>query len=108
MLTTIGAAGKGIRLTATRTVHLVEPYRSPMAEAQAVDRVHRIGELRDVTVVHYVVKKFENLVVTARATPCGDRFLCYLIAYCLTSPHHVIMVVFSPLPRHRAASALSS
>ena len=44
-----------IDLTAATTVHIVEPHWNPMAEAQAVDRVHRIGQQRDVTVIRYVV-----------------------------------------------------
>ena len=41
-------------LTAANHVHLVEPHWSPMAEAQAVDRVHRIGQTREVTVIRYI------------------------------------------------------
>ena len=74
MLATIGAAGEGIDLTAANTVHLVEPHWNPMAESQAVDRIHHIGQLRDVTVIRYIVK---NSVETVRATPRGDRFCIY-------------------------------
>lgn len=56
MLATIGAAGEGIDLSAASTVHLVEPHWNPMAEAQAIDRVHRIGQQRDVDVIRYIVK----------------------------------------------------
>ena len=74
MLASVGAAGEGfvrrcpiallkvvadsmdsIDLTAATTVHIVEPHWNPMAEAQAVDRVHRIGQKSDVTVIRYVV-----------------------------------------------------
>lgn len=44
-----------IDLTIANHVHLVEPHWSPMAEAQAVDRVHRIGQSREVTVTRYIV-----------------------------------------------------
>ncbi|KAE8448034.1 hypothetical protein EG329_009957 [Mollisiaceae sp. DMI_Dod_QoI] len=54
MLASIGSAGEGVDLTAANHVHLVEPHWSPMAEAQAVDRVHRIGQSRDVTVTRYI------------------------------------------------------
>ncbi|CZR60109.1 uncharacterized protein PAC_10004 [Phialocephala subalpina] len=43
-----------VDLTAANHVHLVEPHWSPMAEAQAVDRVHRIGQSREVTVTRYI------------------------------------------------------
>jgi SNF2 family DNA or RNA helicase len=45
-------------------VHLVEPHWNPMAEAQAVDRVHRIGQSREVTVTRYIVI---NTVETVRS-----------------------------------------
>ncbi|KAI0432734.1 SNF2 family N-terminal domain-containing protein [Xylaria sp. FL1042] len=54
MLASIGAAGEGIELTAATTVHIIEPHWNPSAEAQAVDRVHRFGQERDVTVIRYV------------------------------------------------------
>ena len=37
-----------------------------MAEAQAIDRVHRIGQQRDVEVVRYVVSKSIELVGSSR------------------------------------------
>ncbi|CAI4219843.1 unnamed protein product [Parascedosporium putredinis] len=37
-------------------VHLLEPHWNPMAEAQALNRVHRIGQEREVTVRRYIVK----------------------------------------------------
>ncbi|RBQ87208.1 hypothetical protein FVER53263_20742 [Fusarium verticillioides] len=51
MLASIGAAGEGIDLTSASIVHIVEPHWNPMAEAQAVDRVHRIGQQKDVYVI---------------------------------------------------------
>jgi hypothetical protein len=44
-----------VELTTANHVHLVEPHWSPMAEAQAIDRVHRIGQTRDVMVTRYIV-----------------------------------------------------
>ncbi|KAK8102139.1 hypothetical protein PG984_015285 [Apiospora sp. TS-2023a] len=55
MLATIGSAGEGVDFTTAQYVHLLEPHWNPMAEAQAVDRVHRIGQTRPVTVVRYIV-----------------------------------------------------
>ncbi|KAG9255088.1 SNF2 family N-terminal domain-containing protein [Emericellopsis atlantica] len=56
MLASIGGAGEGIDLIATNTVHIVEPHWNPMAEAQAKDRVHRIGQQQAVTVYKYIVE----------------------------------------------------
>ncbi len=46
-----------IDLTPANCVHLLEPHWSPMAEAQAVDRVHRIGQSRPVKATRYVTRE---------------------------------------------------
>lgn len=83
MLASIGAAGEGyasgsnsmlssihaysnpiirIDLTAANSVHIMEPHWNPMAEAQAIDRVHRFGQSREVEVVRYIVNEsIENV-----------------------------------------------
>lgn len=55
-----------IDLTAASTVHIVEPHWNPMVEAQAIDRVHRIGQSRDVEVVRYIVDGSIELVSLAK------------------------------------------
>ncbi|RAK81215.1 DEAD/DEAH box helicase [Aspergillus fijiensis CBS 313.89] len=55
MLASIGSAGEGINLTAANSVHIMEPHWNPMLEAQAVDRVHRIGQSREISVTRYLV-----------------------------------------------------
>ncbi|KAI1291594.1 hypothetical protein F5Y03DRAFT_376457 [Xylaria venustula] len=55
MLASIGSAGEGVDFTAAQYVHILEPHWNPMAEAQAVDRVHRIGQKMPVTVTRYIV-----------------------------------------------------
>ncbi|GAB1319449.1 hypothetical protein MFIFM68171_09659 [Madurella fahalii] len=57
MLASIGSCGEGVDFTAANNVHIMEPHWSPMAEAQAVDRVHRKGQERRVTVTRYIVLK---------------------------------------------------
>ncbi|EXL55935.1 hypothetical protein FOCG_03652 [Fusarium oxysporum f. sp. radicis-lycopersici 26381] len=54
MLATIGSGGEGIDLTSANNVHLVEPHWNPMAEEQAIARVHRIGQQRHVTAIKYI------------------------------------------------------
>ena len=44
-----------VDLTVANHVHLIEPHWNPMAEAQAVDRVHRIGQDREVVINRYIV-----------------------------------------------------
>lgn len=51
-----------VDLTAANSVHLLEPHWNPMVEAQAVDRVHRIGQSRDVTITRYITRdSIENV-----------------------------------------------
>jgi hypothetical protein len=44
-------------LTAANHVHIIEPHWNPMAEAQAIDRIYRIGQKREVFVTRYIVPK---------------------------------------------------
>ncbi|KAK3378717.1 SNF2 family N-terminal domain-containing protein [Lasiosphaeria ovina] len=57
MLASIGSCSEGVDFTAANNVHIMEPHWSPMAEAQAVDRVHRKGQARRVTITRYIVPK---------------------------------------------------
>ncbi|KAK0630427.1 SNF2 family N-terminal domain-containing protein [Bombardia bombarda] len=56
MLASIESAGEGITLTAANYVHLLEPHWNPAKEAQAIARVHRIGQTRNVRVTRYITK----------------------------------------------------
>jgi len=49
-LLSLKAGGSGLNLTAADTVVLWDPWWNPAAEAQAVDRAHRIGQVRPVFV----------------------------------------------------------
>ena len=46
--------GVGLNLTAASTVILTEPWWNPFVEQQAVDRVHRIGQTKEVKVLRLV------------------------------------------------------
>ncbi|KAJ3541976.1 hypothetical protein NM208_g3367 [Fusarium decemcellulare] len=63
MLASIGAVGEGIDFAVANSVHIIEPHWNPMAEAQAVGRVHRIGQQQVVDVVRYIVKDSIELYV---------------------------------------------
>ncbi|OQD83471.1 hypothetical protein PENANT_c016G00982 [Penicillium antarcticum] len=56
MLASIGSIAEGVDLTAASRVHIIEPQWNPMVEAQALDRVHRMGQTRDVVTTRYIVK----------------------------------------------------
>ena len=47
-LVSLKAGGLGLNLTAAEYVFLLDPWWNPAAEAQAVDRAHRIGQTRPV------------------------------------------------------------
>ncbi|KAH7128513.1 SNF2 family N-terminal domain-containing protein [Dendryphion nanum] len=55
MLVSIGAGGLGLNLTSANKVYVMEPQFNPAAEAQAVDRVHRLGQTRPVTVKRFIM-----------------------------------------------------
>ena len=46
-----------LNLTAANHVFLMEPQWNPMLEDQALDRVYRIGQKKEVTTTRYIVKK---------------------------------------------------
>ena len=54
MLVLLKAAGTGITLHAADYVFLLDPWWNPAVEAQAVDRVHRIGQTNTVFVYRMV------------------------------------------------------
>ncbi|KAF5584312.1 helicase-like transcription factor [Fusarium pseudoanthophilum] len=63
MLATLGSGGEGIDLTSANHVHLLEPHWNPMAEEQAIARVHRMGQQRDVTATKYITtNSIEELI----------------------------------------------
>jgi SNF2 family DNA or RNA helicase len=55
ILVSIMAGGLGLNLTTANKVYVMEPQYNPAAEAQAVDRVHRLGQKREVVTVRYIM-----------------------------------------------------
>lgn len=56
ILVSIYAGGLGLNLTAGNSVYIMEPLFNPAAEAQAVDRVHRLGQKREVFCVRLLME----------------------------------------------------
>jgi SWI/SNF-related matrix-associated actin-dependent regulator of chromatin subfamily A3 len=56
MLMSLNAGSLGLTLTAAHQVVLVDPWWNPAVEQQAIDRVYRIGQTKDVKVYRLVVK----------------------------------------------------
>jgi len=68
MLVSLKAAGTGITLHAADYVFLLDPWWNPAVEAQAVDRVHRIGQTNTVFVYRMVtVGTIEERILELKA-----------------------------------------
>jgi SNF2 family DNA or RNA helicase len=55
-LLSLKAGGVGLNLTAADHVFLLDPWWNPAVEAQAIDRVHRIGQGRPVTAYRLIAQ----------------------------------------------------
>jgi SNF2 family DNA or RNA helicase len=51
------AGGVGLNLTAADYVFLLDPWWNPAAEAQAIDRAHRIGQVKTVFTYKFISKE---------------------------------------------------
>lgn len=56
MLMSLKAGGVGLNLVWATHVFIIDPWWNPAVEEQAIDRVHRIGQKREVTVMKFVMK----------------------------------------------------
>jgi SNF2 family DNA or RNA helicase len=50
------AGGVGLNLTAADYVFILDPWWNPAAEAQAIDRAHRIGQDKNVFVYKFITQ----------------------------------------------------
>lgn len=55
-LISLNAGGVGLNLTAANKVILMDPWWNPATEDQAIDRVHRLGQKRQVAISRLVMK----------------------------------------------------
>ncbi|KAL2129190.1 hypothetical protein VTI74DRAFT_8091 [Chaetomium olivicolor] len=56
LLISLKAGGVGLNLTSAKRVYMMDPWWSYAVEAQAIDRVHRMGQEDEVKVFRFVVK----------------------------------------------------
>lgn len=64
ILVSIKAGGQGLNFTAANKVFMMEPQFNPGVEMQAVDRVHRLGQKRDVVIKRFIMcNSFEEKIV---------------------------------------------
>ncbi|KAL5347609.1 DNA helicase rad5 [Pseudogymnoascus australis] len=57
ILLSLRAAGVGLNLTMARRVYMMDPWWSYAVEAQAIDRVHRMGQTGAVEVKRFIVRE---------------------------------------------------
>ena len=55
LLLSLRAGGVGLNLTMARNVFMMDPWWSFAVEAQAIDRVHRMGQEAEVKVIRFIV-----------------------------------------------------
>ena len=55
-LSSLKAGGLGLNLTAANYVILLDPWWNPAIENQAMDRAHRLGQKRNVTVIRLIAR----------------------------------------------------
>jgi DNA repair protein RAD5 len=56
LLLSLRAGGVGLNLTVAKRVYMMDPWWSFAVEAQAIDRVHRMGQCDEVRVCRFIVK----------------------------------------------------
>ncbi|KAG9233775.1 putative DNA repair protein rad-5 [Amylocarpus encephaloides] len=56
LLLSLRAGGVGLNLTMAKRVYMMDPWWSFAVEAQAIDRVHRMGQVDEVQVCRFIVK----------------------------------------------------
>ncbi len=56
LVMTLKTGGVGLNLTKASVVYHLEPWWNPAVENQATDRVHRIGQTRDVSIYRFIMK----------------------------------------------------
>lgn len=56
LLLSLKAGGVGLNLTCASHAFLMDPWWSPSMEDQAIDRIHRIGQLNQVKVVRFIIE----------------------------------------------------
>jgi SNF2 family DNA or RNA helicase len=64
MLLTLSCGAVGLTLTEASRAYLMEPHWNPTIEEQALARIHRIGQLKEVTTIRFYIRdSFEETVM---------------------------------------------
>ncbi|TLS30086.1 hypothetical protein PpBr36_02651 [Pyricularia pennisetigena] len=68
MLLTLSCGAVGLTLTVASRAYLMEPHWNPTLEDQALARIHRIGQTREVTTIRFFIRdSFEEEVIKLQA-----------------------------------------
>ena len=55
LIISLKAGGVGLNLTSANHVYMLDPWWSFAIESQAIDRIHRMGQIREVKVFRYII-----------------------------------------------------
>ncbi|KAH6867419.1 SNF2 family N-terminal domain-containing protein [Thelonectria olida] len=81
MLLTLSCGAAGLTLTVASRAYLMEPHWNPSLEEQALARIHRLGQTREITTIRFFVRNsFEEQVM--RVQESKKHLACVLL-----SPH---------------------
>ena len=56
LLMTLGTGAEGLNLFNASRIHVIEPQWNPAVESQAIGRAVRLGQVKEVTVIKYVME----------------------------------------------------
>ncbi|EXJ71754.1 uncharacterized protein A1O5_05564 [Cladophialophora psammophila CBS 110553] len=73
ILVSITCGGTGLDLTAASRAYLLEPQWNPMIEEQALSRIHRLGQTKEVKTIRYRVRNSFEEVRLVRLRPLLQR-----------------------------------
>ena len=78
MIMSLKAGNLGLNMVAACHVILLDLWWNPYAEDQAVDRAHRIGQTRPVTVSRLTIKDtVEDRILALQVIACLSFALCF-------------------------------
>ena len=84
MLMSLKAGNLGLNMVAASHVILLDLWWNPTTEDQAIDRAHRIGQTRPVTVSRITISNTVEDRILALQVCCNFLFLKYEVCLALT------------------------
>ena len=85
-LMSLKAGNLGVNMTAGNYCYLMDPWWNPATEAQAIDRVHRLGQKRQVIVKRIIIKNsVENKImeIQNRKQKLIEVLFLYTLFFCV-------------------------